>query len=313
MQVSEYNKNNEGYQPLSEVRTIFIPARDNSSETYLRVKLVYKNQEALKKLPYLLILPGGPGANHSHYAGYDCLCEVSNVLYYDPRGCGLSDKGESSTYTMDNYIDDIHIIKEALQLSSMVLLGKSYGAMCALGYALRYPNDISKLILAAGSSTWEFINTAKSNILSRGTIEQQQICQYLWKGAIENDEHMAEYFQIMASMYSWKKRNNLTVHQITPSQRFSFEALNEGFRTQFGKFNYTEQLNTIQCPTLILVGEEDWVTDPMYSKKMASLIPNSEFHIFKNADHAMELDVPDLFFNAITNFILAIVARISNA
>jgi proline iminopeptidase len=270
VQLSEYNKNNEGHQPLSEVQTIFIPARDNSSETYLRVSIVYKNQETLKKLPYLLMLPGGPGANHSYYTEYDCLYEVVNLLYYDPRGCGLSDKGDSSTYNMDNYIDDIRIIKEALQLNSMVLLGKSYGAMCALGYVLRYPKDVSKLILAAGSSTWKFIITAKSNILSRGATEQQQICQSLWKGAIKNDEHMAEYFRIMASMYSWKERNNPPVHQVTPSQRFSFEALNEGFRTQFGKFNYTKQLNNIQCPTLILVGEDDWITDPMYSKKMAA-------------------------------------------
>lgn len=301
IQPTEYNKQP---QTLSEVRTIFIPARDNSPETYLRVKLVYKNQEALKDLPYLLILPGGPGANHSYYREYDCLSEVGNLLYYDPRGCGLSDTGDPATYDMDHYIDDIRVIKEALQLESVVVLGKSYGAMCALGYVLRYPHDVSKLILAAGAPTWEFINTAHANILSRGTVEQQQICQDLWKGTIKDDEHMDEYFRIMASMYSWKKRNNQPVPQVSPRQRFSFEALNEGFRRQFGKFNYAKQLGDITCPTLILVGEEDWITDPMYSKKMAALIPNSIFRIFNNADHAMESDVPDLFFNTITNFIL---------
>ena len=42
---------------------------------------------------------------------------------------------------------------------------------------------------------------------------------------------------------------------------------------------------------------------PNAQKKMASLIPNSRLHVFKNADHALESDVPDLFFNAIATFI----------
>lgn len=289
---------------LTEIHTVFIPARDNSPETYLRVRVVYKNQGTHKKLPYLLMLPGGPGCNHSYYTDYDCLSEACNLIYYDPRGCGLSDKGDASTYTMDNYIDDIHVIKESLQLDSVILLGKSYGAMCALGYILRYPKDVSRLILAAGAPTWEFIKTANANLLSRGTLEQQQICQDLWKGAIKNDEHAAEYIRIMASMYSWKKRNNIPVQQTPPSERFSFEAVNEGFGKQFGKFNYTKQLPNIVCPTLILVGKEDWITDPKYSKKMAVLIPDSTLHVFENADHALETDVADLFFSAITNFIL---------
>ena len=285
------------------IQEIMIPARNNSPETHLRVRLIYQNKKALEILPYVFVLPGGPGANHSYYTDYDCLHEIANLIYYDPRGCGLSDEGNLSTYSMENYMDDIHIIKESLQLGSVILLGKSYGAMCALGYTLRYPEDINKLILAAGVPTYEFIEAAKSNLLSRGTREQQQICHDLWTGSFKNDEHMAEYFKIMAPMYSWKRRNNLPVKRIEPTHRFSFEALNEGFRKKLWKFDYTRQLCDIQCPTLILVGEEDWVTDPKYSKEMAALISNSTLHVFKNADHAMESDVPDLFFNSIINFI----------
>jgi hypothetical protein len=36
---------------------------------------------------------------------------------------------------------------------------------------------------------------------------------------------------------------------------------------------------------------------------MASKIPSNQFIIFPKADHSMESDVPDLFFNAIRNFI----------
>lgn len=106
-------------------------------------------------------------------------------------------------------------------------------------------------------------------------------------------------------MYSWKIRHGQSVERIAPTHRFSFEALNEGFGKQFWKFNYTKQLGDIHCPTLILVGEEDWVTDPKYSKEMVALIANSTLHVFKKADHAMESDLPDLFFDAIINSILS--------
>lgn len=285
------------------IQKIEIPARKNTSATNLGIRLVYKNQQALESLPYMFILPGGPGANHSFYTDYDCLHEVANLIYYDPRGCGLSDQSDASSYTMDIYIDDIHSIKKTLKLHSIIPFGTSYGAFCALGYALRYPNDVSKLILAAGASTHEFIKTAQTNLIARGTNEQNQICDLLWKGSFKNDEQIIEYLKIMASMYSWKIRNNQPIADSQPTHRLSFEALNEGFKNNFWEFNYTKQLDSIHCNTLILVGEEDWITDPKYSKEMATQIPNNILHIFKNSDHSMDTDVPDLFFGSIKAFI----------
>ena len=76
-----------------------------------------------------------------------------------------------------------------------------------------------------------------------------------------------EYTRVMASMYSWKIRHHQAVERIAPTYRFCYEAANEGFRNHFWKFDYTHQLCNIHCPTLILVGEEDWICDPKCSKK----------------------------------------------
>ena len=60
---------------------------------------------------------------------------------------------------------------------------------------------------------------------------------------------------------------NKTSRAYAPKYRFCYEAANEGFRNHFWKFDYTHQLCNIHCPTLILVGEEDWICDPKCSKK----------------------------------------------
>jgi proline iminopeptidase len=286
-----------------QTQEIEIPARLGVPKTFLRVRVISSSVNTPPKKPYVFILPGGPGSNHSFYLGYDCLSEIANLVYYDPRGCGLSDAGDIKTYNMENYIHDLKIVKQYLQLDSIILLGKSYGAMCALGYALRFPDDVKKLILAAGAPSYKFIETARSNLLSRGTAEQQKVCQNLWEGNIQNDADMDEYFKIMGTMYSWKKRNNQVINRIEPTHRFSFEALNQGFSNQFGYFNYSNDLKNLRCSTLILAGEDDWITDPVYSQEMANKIPNSIIKIFANADHAMESDVPEQYFQSIKDFV----------
>lgn len=289
---------------MKKTFNIKVPARINAPATTLYAHIKYMDEQSLQTKPYIFMLPGGPGSNHSHYMDYDCLQGVGNIIYYDPRGCGLSDKNEQVTYNMNNYIDDVHhIIKNELKLEHVILLGKSYGAMCALGYAQRYREDLSKLILAAGSPSFENLEMAKSHVLSKGTKEQIKICETLWKGAFKNDEDMANYFKVMEPFYSWKKRNNKSVSRPKPIYPFAFEPLNEAFRTKFWEFNFVDLLVDIKCPTLILVGEDDWITDPIYSKQMAEKIPNSILKIFQKSDHSMESDTPEQFFGAIKEFI----------
>lgn len=284
---------------------IKVPARGvDAPETTLHVQIKYIKEQDLQTKPFVFLLPGGPGANHSHYMDYDCILKVANLIYYDPRGCGLSDKGEQHTYNMNNYIDDLHyIIKNGLNLEQVILLGKSYGAMCALGFTLHYPKRVSKLILAAGSPSYDNLETGKAHILSKGSEEQIKICDTLWNGAFKDKDDIDNYFKIMEPFYSWKKRNNEPTNRPQSIYPFAFEALNEAFRTKFWKFNFVDKLSGIQCATLILVGAEDWITDPIYSKQMAEQIPNSTLRIFEKADHSLESDVPVQFFDAIQEFI----------
>ena len=134
-----------------------IPEREKTPETSLYIKICAENENDLKTKPYVFMLPGGPWANHSHYKEYCCLTDVGNIVFYDPRGCGLSEKGECNTYTMSNYIQDLEVIRQHLSLDKIILLGKSYGALCALGYTLQFPHAVSKLILAAGSASFSMI------------------------------------------------------------------------------------------------------------------------------------------------------------
>ena len=284
-------------------KMLVIPARKNAPQTKLHVEIVCQNQAKLGKRPIVFILPGGPGADGSFYKSYSCLLDVADIVYHDPRGCGLSAKGDPKTYNMHNYIDDVEVIRERLGFDDVIILGKSYGAMSAVGYALRYQQHIKKLILSAGAPSFRFIKTAQQNVKEVGTAEQVNTCKKLWKGSFANAQEVAEYFKIMEPLYCLKVKTK----QIASTFRkipINYKALNLGFRDFLRKFDYEPDLPKIKCPTLILAGEKDWITDARHSKLMAERIPNSKLKIFKNSSHAMEIDVEKQYFAEIRKFII---------
>ncbi len=284
---------------------IDIPERAGAPAATIFVKILSSTPPDLQSKPYVFIFPGGPGANHSHYEDYDCLAVCGNIVFCDPRGCGLSSKADFSTYTVENYIKDVDIIRQYLGLKEIIVLGKSCGAIAALGFTLKYPSVVLKLILSAGVASYKFLETAKSNVLTHGSLEQQLVCQTLWDGTFDNDEEVTVFINTMASLYSYKSKKGFSTQpKSIPKYALSHEVLNEGFKHFLREFNFEEQLHLIRCKTLILAGEEDWITDKTHAEYMSSKIPDNQLIIFQKSSHMMEVDVPELYFNAIIKFIL---------
>ncbi len=279
--------------------------RRDAPTAELFVKIMGEQEEdAAKNRPTAFILPGGPGADHSVYLTYACLKTVADLVFHDPRGCGQSDKNELSDCSMNNYIEDVEAIREHLGLKKITVIGKSYGSMCALGYALRYPDRVEKLVLAAGAPSYHFLETAKENLKRFGSKEQVKIAEKLWTGSFASREELLEYFRLTQPLYSVKARSHSNKTDLNKkSNQFSYEVLNEGFRQRFWHFDYENVLIQLQCPTLVLAGKEDWVNDVSHAIFMAERIPHSRLHIFEQASHAMEADKGEEFFQVIADFI----------
>ncbi len=209
-----------------------IPQRNNAPETKLFINIVAKDEQHFGSRPVIFFLPGGPGADSSLYQSYTCLLDVADIVFHDPRGCGLSDKSNPIYFTMDVYIDDVEEIRKHLGLHEIIIIGKSYGSSCAMGYTLRYPRAVKKLVLAAGSTSYRFINLAKHNLMLRGNEQQKIVCEKLWQGAFKSHQDVKEFFNVMASLYSNKAKYDPAVYKLGQSpEKYSYDALNLGFKT----------------------------------------------------------------------------------
>src|SRR5579875_1462111 len=89
---------------------------------------VVGDHEESGKLP-LLALHGGPGACHDYLESIEDLAATGRrVIFYDQLGCGNSDHPHNpAMWTVPLFVDEVGVVREALGLERIHLLGQSWG------------------------------------------------------------------------------------------------------------------------------------------------------------------------------------------
>ena len=79
----------------------------------------------------LLVLHGGPGCPHDYLENLATLASADRrVIFYDQLGCGNSDLPDDlSLWTVERFTDEVGIVREALGLERVHILGQSCGGM----------------------------------------------------------------------------------------------------------------------------------------------------------------------------------------
>ena len=161
---------------------------------------------------------------------------------------------------------------------------------------------MSNLLLCATAPSYRFLEDAKRIVAERGTPEQQAVCETLWNGSFESLEQVREYYQAMGPMYSVTHDAQKSAESWSRGTR-NFEQLNRGFAGFLKTFDYTEQLASITCPTLVLAGAHDWICTPEQSRIIAERIPRAHLKIFRNSAHSIAADEPEEFLAAVGGFL----------
>jgi len=102
-----------------------------------------------KKNPIIIALHGGPGNDFRYILPLKNLADKYYVVFYDQRGAGLSPRVPIEQITMESYLEDLSdIIKFYAEEKQVILIGHSWGAMLAASYLGKYPERVSKAVLA---------------------------------------------------------------------------------------------------------------------------------------------------------------------
>ncbi len=253
--------------------------------------------------PVAFVLHGGPGGDHTYYKpALDQLTDKMQLVYIDHRGQGRSARGDRSTYTLENNIEDLEALREYLGLDKIVVLGASYGGMVALSYAARYPQHVSHLIALVTAAHTGTLERAREILAERGTEEQIRVCQTLWDGNFQSDEELRHFFMVMEPLYTYSYTPDMPTDGLDREIR-SIDAINEGFSGFLRTYDVRDQLHRITCPTLVVGGRHDWICAPEFSEEIASLIPNATVRIFERSSHSVIFDEPEELFDVIRGFL----------
>ena len=78
-----------------------------------------------------------------------------------------------------------------------------------------------------------------------------------------------------------------------------------GPHAEHGQMDFRGDLHQIACPILLMVGEEDPITPPVFSEAISDSLPKSQltYHRFADCGHGVISDKPDEALRAVRSFI----------
>ena len=263
----------------------------------------------------LVIVHGGPGASHDYFLPYLLpLARKHRLVFIDERGSGRSEKLEDPRgYTVENMVEDVEAVRQALKLGRISLLGHSYGGVLAQVYALKYQAHLTHLVLCSTFHSTSKMNAVFERMLAemdpevRKRIQSFEQAGLFGKGKIyERNRYPGEYM-----IAAWGEGYFPYLYQRRPDPNFDPAAMGNSAWDLYREYvidgnlksvEYADRLKTIQVPSLITVGDHDECA-PSLSEEMHRLIPGSKLAILPQSGHMTFVDQPGLFLKAVLDFL----------
>ncbi|HXJ30750.1 MAG TPA: alpha/beta fold hydrolase [Gemmatimonadales bacterium] len=103
--------------------------------------------------PLVVVLHGGPGADHDYLLPqYDRLAHARTLFYYDQRGGGKSPVPRDTPVGWREQVADLEALRVHLKIDRLALCGYSWGGLLAVLYLLEQPERVARLALVSPAS-----------------------------------------------------------------------------------------------------------------------------------------------------------------
>jgi pimeloyl-ACP methyl ester carboxylesterase/DNA-binding winged helix-turn-helix (wHTH) protein len=245
------------------------------------------------RLAYATLGEGPPlvkAANWLSHLDYDWespvwrhwLVELSRrfrLVRYDERGCGLSD-WDVGRFTLDDWVDDLETVVDAVGLERFPLLGLSQGGPVAIAYAVRHPERVSHLVLLGA-----FAQGRRKRARSPDELELNEARIDMVRLAWGRTDPM--YRQMFVARFlpdgtqdEWRDFDELQRRSTSPENAWRF-------LDEFSDIDVTDLAPKVTAPTLILCARREPEETFEQSRVLASLIPGSRLVPLDSCNHLL--------------------------
>lgn len=249
-----------------------------------------------------IVLHGGLGLDHTYFRPVlDPLGEIFKLIFIDYRGHGRSGRPPINTITYEQIVDDVNELRKFLGYDKVGVIGHSAGGFIALKYAIHHLRNISNLILIDTAPAFDYPDEITAIV--KGKNPTPEILATLDAPAATTAEGFKQQLRILNPLYFYDLNPELKeeVEKVFATMIVNPEvaALDN---VLILKYNVSSKLSKIEVPTLVLVGEDDFICPPSQAQRMHDSIPNSELIIFERCGHFPFYEVPDEFFRVVSEW-----------
>ncbi len=252
--------------------------------------------------PTLLLLHGGPGFDHSIYKpGYSSLADCAQLIYLDHRGNGRSDSGPKS---LAQWGDDVHAFCEVLGIQHPVVLGASFGGKVAMAYATRHPAHPAKLILISTEAVGGTHKERRVAMFEKlGGPEVGALARHRIFEGHSDKASLDAWLRLAFPLYTRTPRNPDVARRVVGNAEVLQWFTGPGGEDH--SFNLISDLARVQCPTLVMGGEQDPMTPIECQADIAAALPPHlvRFERFAACGHGVVPDAVEPALARIREFI----------
>lgn len=232
------------------------------------------------------------------------------VLALDMLGYGKSDKPASFPYTMEAMAEVVREVAAAANADRPILIGHSMGGQVALSFAIRFPEDLSAMVLTSPAGFERFSRREKawfrkvfSSALVKGASEEA-----IWRNIRKNN------FDDWQDEYEWLIEERVRVAKTPEFDQYAYANVKsvQGLtETDFVRDN----LDKIKVPTLIIHGDEDrLIPNPfMHGGPTRDImeyghrgISGSRLITLENCGHMIQIDCSKRYNRDVSSFVEAV-------
>jgi len=194
-------------------------------------------------------------------------------------------------YRLDDWADDAARIIEALGHDGGAdLLGVSWGGVTSTRVALRRPELVRTLILADSS-------------VGSGTSERNATAMRGRADAVTElglDEFARSRAPMLFGEDAPQSVIDLSAKYMVDSVRMP---VYQWACNSMAEADHTELLPTLEMPSLVIVGDQDRITAPKLSQRLADGLANSQLVTIAGAGHLANQEQPAAFNDAVAHFL----------
>jgi pimeloyl-ACP methyl ester carboxylesterase len=254
--------------------------------------------------PTLVLLHGGPGADHSTFKPeFAAMAGDAQVVYVDMRGSGRSDHGDPEMWTWDQWADDVMGLCHELEITAPVLVGTSGGGRVAVSCARRHPELPAGVVLDSTLFGPESLTDSLAVFERRGgPVARAAAARFL--GGDASPEAAQEFRKHAIPLYASANDGDLPAR--AARARSNREVLKRFRRGECGPLEVTAaELGAVRCPVLVLAGEDDPASPAASARRVTagSGHPDLSLRVFPEVGHGVFRQATEQAFAMLRSFL----------